>query len=473
MTASTDSKMKHIVLVGGGHAHAQVIKAFHRLHRPSNVNVSLVDTQASAWYSGMIPGCVAGIYHPDQTKIHLKPLADWASVTFYEKEVVDIDPDERKLYLKGETDDDGPTVIDFDVVSLDIGSTAVGANEEWQQHVIATRPISKLVSRMEEAEQKFDADDSSKNHIRIVIVGGGAAGIELALATRARWDKFHPNFSITIVDRGAEIMPTETEMSRKVLKDALEAKGIEMRHRAYTKEVHADHLVLDDGTTLEFTHCIWAAGAAAHDLANVAMRKRGIAVTDKGWIRVSPTMQSISHDCIFAAGDCVTIEDLPRGHNTPPKAGVYAVRAGPLLVENLVRYVQEHDKPLDRFMPQDNFIKLIIRGDGHAIGLRFGFAMTGPWVMQLKDQIDRKFVSLFAEENLPSDEEMQNESNRAVKQYDDQDTEEEQERLEPKQAAMLLLRSDDGVDVDEASRVLRLMRDDESYRNAILPFILE
>ena len=474
-------EMKRIVLVGGGHAHVQVIKALNKASRPDNIHVTLIDMQDSASYSGMVPGCVAGLYKPEQTQIQLRPLAKWAGIEFVSgQKVIDIDPTNRKVYIepcrnKQETQDiESVQTIDFDVVSLDIGSTSRGIpadeGESWKQHVISTRPVWELVQKIEEAEKSFDPCNSASNQINVKVVGAGAAGIELALAIRARWDKYCPNFRITILDGGNKLFPNENESCRQALEQILSDKKINVSHNTSVQNVRQNELdvITNDhnngklSTTFSFSHCLWAAGAAPHTLASKALKIRGISVSDHGWIRVSPTMQTLSHDSIFAAGDCVTIEGLKDHRASPPKAGVYAVRAGPILIQNLISYLE--DKELTNYEPQDDFLKLIMCGDGTALGFRFGLALRGPWVWKMKDDIDQHFMDLFKEENLPS---LEPGVPYDTKQYDDEN-ENERNLVDPQEASSIIQRTGDGVDFRLASQILRNMRDNDAYKKEVL-----
>ena len=435
MLSSDVSRMKRIVLVGGGHAHVQVIKALNRYSRPKEIHVTLIDLQSAATYSGMLPGCIAKLYSMEQTQIQLAPLAEWAGIDFFQGEVVDVDPVVKKVVCKAK--DGGVHEVCFDVISMDIGSTCRGLGEKdgevgdqsWRKHVIPTRPVSDLAKRIADAEQLLQTSTKSPPEINVVVVGGGAAGIELAFAMRARWVKYAPDITVTILDAGAELLPNENFNCRATLKQAMSDSHIKVLPTSVVKRVTPKQLVLQDGQTIPFTHCLWATGAAAHPLASQALRKRGIAISDQGWIRVSPSLQSLSHDCIFAAGDCATIE-LPSGQASPPKAGVYAVRAGPILIQNLVAYLC--GGPLVSFTPQEDFLRLLMCGDGTAIGFRFGIAMRGKWVWYLKDQIDQNFMSLFAKENLPVLEEG---ALYDTSQYDASDENEVVRRIDPQEAA--------------------------------------
>jgi selenide,water dikinase len=149
-----------VVLIGGGHAHVQVIKALNTRSRPHNLHVTLIDLQFSASYSGMVPGCVAGLYSLAQVQIALDSLADWSGIDFVCGKVVGVLLDEndelhgQKLVLVEDADDDGNVVrreIPFDVVSVDIGSTTRNftATPGADRYTISTRPISDLVRRIQ------------------------------------------------------------------------------------------------------------------------------------------------------------------------------------------------------------------------------------------------------------------------------------------------------------------------------------
>lgn len=170
---------KHIVLVGGGHAHAQVLKGL--AFRPDDVRVTLVDPTRRAVYSGMVPGCVSGLYDSSDVEIALEPLARWASVDYVQASVTAVDPQ-----LQTVTCDDGG-VLRYDALSLDIGST-VRTTDGVDRWTIPTRPIGTLVERFDREEAVLrSAVDLEERELRIAIVGGGAAGIEMAFATVARF----------------------------------------------------------------------------------------------------------------------------------------------------------------------------------------------------------------------------------------------------------------------------------------------
>lgn len=454
---------RRLVLIGGGHAHAQVIKALNKASRPSDLQVTLIDFQKSASYSGMVPGTIAGIYQPEDTLLHLEPLADWAGIEFINQKVVDIDLDKNLIFV--ENDLDNP--VTYDVLSLDIGSTSRGLHETSgaKQHTIPTRPIADLVRRLEEESERLKANP---HPVHVVVVGGGAAGIELSMSVKGRWSPIlgDDNVRITVLDSNKQLLAGESEANRQALGKTLKDRGIHVWHDCTVQEIQPNTISLTTGEQLSFTHCLWATGAGAHDVA-FRLGNRGLAISKQGWIRVNRYLQSVSHPNIFAAGDCCTMEGLEKG--PPPKAGVYAVRSGPILIENLTKILNsETGASLVSYQPQDDYMKLMVCGDGTAIGFRFGISFQGKWVFELKDEIDKGFMDLFRVENLP---ELKEGQPYDTTQYDDDSKRKRPEPLSPLDAAQLLQRTDDAVDFRLAWSILRRMDQDHAYRQQVLQIL--
>ncbi len=482
---SQSNQNKDLVLIGGGHANLQVIKAFNQQSRPKHVHVTLIDIQSFASYSGMVPGCIANLYTKEETEIDLVSLAHWAGIKFIQGEVISIDPELQEISIQGSNNNNNnygqnSNVIHYDVLSMDIGSKSRGVmtTPGVQEYSIPTRPISSLLAKIE----KQDDIIKHMGEIRLVVIGGGLAGIELALTLKGRWKSIlqrdHNDngdihkLEVVILNSGKALLQDESDWCRSALEEILKERNIYVQHNCNVEYIDKENIHFNNGECFPYTHCIWATGAEAHSLA-WEIGSKGIAISDRGWIRVNPSLQCISHSNIFAAGDCAKI--VSPNFNPPAKAGVFAVRSGPILVENISNALNDCKTTMVEYCPQDDFLKLIACGDGTALGFRFNIPLQGEWVWNLKDKIDNMFMDLFRVSNFPqiSEDDENISANKEdvydTSQYDERVT--RREPLHPKDGAYLLLQKDDSVDFERAWDVLRDMMDDENYREEVLQHV--
>ena len=374
-----------LVLVGGGHAHVQVLRRF-AMERPA-AELTLVIDQPIAVYSGMVPGFIAGRYRRDELEIDLLPLARRAGARVIFARATRVEKERCRLVLVGRP------AIPYDLISFNIGSTVVGLDLPGvAERAIATRPISRLLGSIEEllAHWLSPAALAAPAPRRLLVVGAGSGGVELAFTLEARLRRAGIDPRVSLVQTGLFVMPGYSPSFRQKVEEAARRRGIELVLGKRAVAVEGDgaaggRLRLESGPPLPFDALFWVTGAAAPDL----FRHSGLAVDERGFLLVRPTLQARDHPNIFAAGDCASLMEA----TGTAKAGVYAVRQGPVLASNLRASLAGQD--LDDYVPQSDFLTLLNLGDGSAIGGKWGFAWEGREVMWLKDRIDRRFMRLF------------------------------------------------------------------------------
>ncbi|NNE09119.1 MAG: selenide, water dikinase SelD [Gemmatimonadetes bacterium] len=370
-----EKKSKELVLVGGGHAHVQVLKSL-AMKGPRALRITLVSDGPTAYYSGMLPGALAGLYTAGETEADLVRLSRWAGVRFVQGRVTGLDRAARLVQIEGRPP------LRYDLLSLDIGSVTRGADLPGvREHAILTRPIGLLLEKVETFERNF----TNRDAIRIAVVGAGAAGVELAFAMRARFGKKIADTTVTLIDRGEQVLPDQPASVRKAIERALDSRGIAVRLGAVIERVTATEIECAAGAPVPHDLILWATGGGAQPAQNAF----DLAQDPRGFIRVKKTLQSIDDDTVFAAGDMIHIDE----HPDVPKAGVYAVRQGPILTANLAAMTT--GGPLRAYEPQAGFLALLMTGDGSAVGSYKGFAPRGRWVWKWKDWIDRKWMQKF------------------------------------------------------------------------------
>lgn len=366
-----------LVLVGGGHAHVQVLKSL-AMQSAGVARVTVVLDTPVAVYSGMVPGFVAGQYAREELEIDVLPLARLAGARVVIAAATGIDTTAGVLEV------DGRAPIAYDVISFDVGSTVSGLDIPGvSEHALATRPIGRFIRAVDERIASASMDPGSP--VRAVVVGAGAGGVELAFTLRERLIAGGGSARVSLVEAGESVMRGyPSRLSERVRTEA-EARGIRVLTGLPVQEVRHDAVLCGD-ERIPADMVVWAAGASAHP----AMRDSGLPVDDAGFLRTRSTLQVEGLDNVFAAGDCASLID----HPWVPKAGVYAVRQGSSLTSNL-RSVVEGRSGLRTYRPQRGFLTLLNLGDGTGIGAKWGSILTGRRAFRLKDRIDRKFMRRF------------------------------------------------------------------------------
>ena len=365
--------MKRLILAGGGHSHIEVLRRF-ALNPPRDVEITLVTPYPRLIYTGMLPGLIAGQYGREESEIDIAALASRAGVTLKPGEVVGLDPTLKTVHLAGDT------WLEYDCLSLNLGSTPpldriAGA----AAHAVPVKPVDRLLAWLD----SLLAQGAEAFPVRIAIIGAGAGGVELALTLEHRLRLVAGGRSfgeIYLVTDWHDIMPGHSSLARRWLRRILLQRGIAVNTGAKVVEVGADRLRSADGRSFGYDHVISTGSGPPPWLHHC-----GLATDEQGFVAVGDTLQSVSHPQVFAAGDLADMVGAKR-----PKAGVYAVRHGPVLARNLRCALT--GCTLEAHTPQRHALAIIGTGEGYAVAARGPFALRGAWVWRLKERIDRKFV---------------------------------------------------------------------------------
>ena len=365
--------MKRLLLLGGGHAHLHLLKTLAE-SPPAEAEVTLLSPYAGQVYSGMLPGWIGGHYQIEECVIPLRPLCGRARVKFVESAATAIDFS-RRVVRAASGDEFG-----FDWLSIDTGpviDTALipGAVE----HAISLRPIELFIQSFTTIAGAVDERARAGRQSAIAFVGAGAAGVEIALAMQH-----------ALRDQGVRftLISAFNTLPGKVgprLARIMIQRGFRVLTGQAADRIEAGRVHLQSGQIVDADHVVVATGASAAAWPRAA----GLQTDDGGFILVNDCLQSVSHPEVFAVGDCATMLGHPR-----PKSGVYAVRAGPPLAENLLR-VMRGEAPR-AYLPREKSLYLISTGERQAIGSWGSWSWQGRWVWKWKDRIDRAFMAKYS-----------------------------------------------------------------------------
>ncbi len=384
MQSSGQADLGDMVLVGGGHSHVGVLKRFGMQELPG-LRLTVICTDTHTPYSGMLPGYVAGHYRYEEVHIDLRRLAAFAGARYYQDEVIGIDRENRRVLCRNRPP------LGYDRLSINIGSApamdrVAGADE----YAIPVKPIRRFNERWLAMLERVCRQPGPST---IAVVGAGAGGVELTLAMQYRLrrelqlrgrDPDDLHFHLLSADH--DILRTHNARVRHRFEEVLAERGVVVHRAAEVGSVSRGQISTRSGETLATDEVFWVtqAGAAAW------LRDTGLALDSGGFIQVADTLQTLSDPLIFAAGDCAAMIDHPL-----EKAGVFAVRQGRPLAENLRRSLLQ--QPLLAYRPQRRWLALISTGDRYAIASRGAASAQGAWVWRWKDWIDRRLMASFAD----------------------------------------------------------------------------
>ncbi|MBQ0805045.1 MAG: selenide, water dikinase SelD [Sulfitobacter sp.] len=358
-----------LVLVGGGHAHALVLRKWGMNPLPG-ARLTVINPGPTAPYTGMLPGHVAGHYSRDTLEIDLVRLCRFAGARLILAHATDINRTARLITVKGQ----GP--IAYDVASIDIGITAEMSIAGFADHAVGAKPLDIYAQRWRDFVSATTQGTATPT---VAVIGGGVAGCELALAMSHALQQAGVKPAVTVIEAGPQISGVGDTARRKLL-SAMSQAGIALRTDAHVTQVTASQVLLDRQEPVQAALTVGAAGAFPHGW---------LARTDlpliEGFIETNPDLSIKGDTSVFAVGDCAAMPFAPR-----PKAGVFAVRAAPVLHHNLRAALTGGARKI--FKPQKNYLKLISFGGKSAMAEKFGFAVSGPLLWRWKDRIDRAFM---------------------------------------------------------------------------------
>ncbi|HKI73627.1 MAG TPA: FAD-dependent oxidoreductase, partial [Pseudomonadales bacterium] len=364
---------KHLVLVGGGHSHVIVLRMLG-MRRVPGLAITLISPDVETAYSGMLPGVVAGYYSEDDIHIDLARLARFAGARLIRARVTGIDPVAQRVRCEGRPE------LPYDALSIDTGITPALDDIAGANAGIAVKPINDFLEKFE----AFRARVAAGKVASAGFVGAGAGGVELCLAVAGRLSKADAAVAIHLFSDKSTILPGYPQSVGERFARHLAGRGVTV-HSHFTATRYRDGMLSSaQGENCHLDEVFFVTRAAAP----AWLGETGLSLDENGFIKVRGTLQAMTFDNVFAAGDIASVVDFPR-----PRAGVFAVRQGRPLYRNLLAVL--HGRSAKPFRPQREFLSLITTGSRYAVASRNGFSVEGQWVWRWKDWIDRRFMHRF------------------------------------------------------------------------------
>lgn len=368
-----------VLVVGGGHASLPLL-ANARSFRERGHEVALVSDCDRLWYSGMTPEHLGAVYTRDDVTIDLAAICEREGVRWIPEAAAHLDPEARFV----ETVSGGREP--YDVCAVDVGATNPAAQRAPE--AVRTKPLHRIA-----ALTAFLAEVVAGEEARmLVIVGGGAAGVEVALNLTARPD-LDGRLLVTIVEPGDGLLGSFPGRARRWAERTLRERGVTIRLGAEVEAVEGQEVRLSDATTLTADRVLWATGSVGHPwLAS------SLDADDRGFVHVTCSLQARRYPRVFVAGDAALVQD----HENLARVGVHAVKQGPTLADNvrtmadaLERDEEAHSVALSEWRPYPAAPLILSTGVRDGLLVVGPLAVRGAWALALKHRVDRAWIEPF------------------------------------------------------------------------------
>lgn len=365
---------KHLLLIGGGHAHMVTLANLHTFVE-RGYRVSVIQPSEYHYYSGMGPGMLGGTYHPDDIRFATRKVVEDKGGEFILGKAVSIDPEQRLVFLEGR---DEP--IAYDVLSCNAGSyvprhTIVAESQE----IFTAKPIEALL----EAQKKIVAL-SKHGPVKVAVVGGGPSAVEVA-GNVQQLAEYQCEYPVEVsIFAGKRLMSKQSPRIGQLAAKSLKKRGVKVVEGSYASEIGGGRIVLENGSEYEADVIFPCVGVKPNEI----FVNSGLPVGPDGGLLTNKYLQSTGYDNIFGGGDCIYFEPEPLD-----KVGVYAVRENPVLYHNLMATLD--GTPQQEFNPGGKYLLIYNLGNGEGVFSKWFITFAGKLAFTIKDYIDQKFIKTF------------------------------------------------------------------------------
>lgn len=353
-----------LILAGAGHAHLVTLRSWIDRGFKPPAGTLLLNPGPAAWYSGMMPGLLAGRFSAADCAIALDPLCNACGIELYQGAIQQLDADARRLTLT-----DG-TQLDYQQLSLNTGSIPpVPDVQDTSVTLLPAKPFAEL-HRAWCTWQQHPA--SAPNCI--AVLGGGPAAFELALALAASM----PGSEVVLICASSLLATYPTALIARAQRLLLQ-RGVRLIEQQKITRTGNGQLFNENQPILTCEALVAATGASAP----AWLRASGLAVDAGGFACIGNNLTSPSHPEAFATGDCASLPGALR-------SGVYAVRQGAFLADNIISQLE--GTPLRNYHPQRQALALLATADGGALMSYGRWVAAGRLMGWWKDRLDIGFM---------------------------------------------------------------------------------
>lgn len=360
--------MERVVIVGGGAGGTEL--AARLAGRRNGPRVTLVDRRSSHLWKPLFHQVAAGTMNSYHDELAYTGLARTHGFRYEFGDLVDVDPDAGHIRLAAASDRRGhewlpARELRYDRLVLALGGSlndfgVPGVREHC--YTLETREDAQDLNRAFLGALARTAYGHGDRPAQVVIVGGGATGVELAaelcqaLSDVGRYGVELPaaGAEILIVERAERLLPPLPPRIASGVASVLDRIGVRVMTGAGVSRVERDSIVLDDGERLPADITVWAAGVKGpNDLHDMA----GLTLAGGDRVAVDRRLRMTGSETVFAIGDCAHCDAGEDGAPVPPRAQA-ARQQAIYLADALPRLMRGQTPEPFRYRDQGSLVSL-------------------------------------------------------------------------------------------------------------------
>ncbi|EPB9494533.1 TPA: NAD(P)/FAD-dependent oxidoreductase [Pseudomonas aeruginosa] len=328
------STKQRIVIVGGGIAGlALSTQLGKRLGRSGKAEITLLDRNSAHVWKPMLHTFAAGTANSYQQRISFVAQAARCSFRFLPGAMQHVDIQARELLVSPIISARGEKVLGERTIGYDTLFLAAGS----KANDFGTPGVGQYCFFIDDLQQAEAFNDglyagllrtaALDEPLTIAIVGGGATGVELAaeisqlldVASSYGTGDLRPRLALTLIESSPRILAAFPEEVAEAATQQLRALGIDIRTGVRVVAADATGLELNDGSRIDASLRVWAAGVKAPD---AVAGLQGFDLTPAGQVKVHENLQSTTDERVFALGDCASLTPAGASRPLPPTAQV-------------------------------------------------------------------------------------------------------------------------------------------------------
>ena len=370
---------KRVVIVGGGFGG---LKLANKL-RNSDFQVVLVDRNNYHQFPPLIYQIASAGIEPSSISFPFRKIFQKRSNFFFRMaEVRSVFPEQNILQTSiGK--------VRYDYLVLAAGTTTnFFGNKNVEENAIPMKNVSEAMGLPNALLENFEraltcaSETERQELLNVVIVGGGATGVEVAGALSEMKNHVLPKdypdmpsslMNIYLIEAGTRLLPAMSEQTSQHVLNYLRKMGVNVLLNKMVTDYDHHRVILKDGSQIATRTFIWVSGVAAEKITNLDGEHLGrgarIIVDEHNRVKGFDNIFSIGDQCIMPEGD----PNYPGGH---PQLAQVAIQQGKLLARNLK--AQEKGKSLKSFRYR-NLGAMATVGRNRAVAEFSTMKMAGFW----------------------------------------------------------------------------------------------